>query len=61
MQYALVSSTCKTTHRNITLAVERDVKQQKNLNHSIISMHAIVVLVIIVLIANRHPEQSVIY
>ena len=26
MQYALVSSTCKTTRRNMTLAVERDVK-----------------------------------
>ena len=26
MQYALVSSTCKTTHCNMTLAVERDVK-----------------------------------
>ena len=30
MQYALVSSTCKTTGRNMTLAVERDVKQQIN-------------------------------
>ena len=34
MQYALVSSTCKTTHRNMSLAVERDVKQQLNLNKS---------------------------
>ena len=32
MQYALVSSTCKTTRRNITLAVEPDIKQQINLN-----------------------------
>ena len=32
MQYALVSSTCKTTRRNMTLAVECDVKQQINLN-----------------------------
>ena len=32
MQYALVSSTCKTTRRNMTLAVEPDVKQQINLN-----------------------------
>ena len=30
MQYALVSSTCKTTRRNMTLAVERDLKQQRN-------------------------------
>ena len=30
MQYALVSSTCKTTRRNMTLAVERDIKQQLN-------------------------------
>ena len=28
MQYALVSSTCKTTSRNMTLAVERDINQQ---------------------------------
>ena len=26
VQYALVSSACKTTHRNMILAVERDVK-----------------------------------
>ena len=32
MQYALVSSICKTTRRNMTLAVERAVKQQINLN-----------------------------
>ena len=32
MQYALVSSICKTTRRNMTLAVERDVKQEINLN-----------------------------
>ena len=32
MQYAVVSSTCKTTRRNITLAVECDIKQQINLN-----------------------------
>ena len=30
MQYALVSSTCKTTHRNMTLAVERNVKTNKS-------------------------------
>ena len=33
MQYALVSSTCKKiTRRNMTLAVERDVKQQISLS-----------------------------
>ena len=31
MQYALVSSTCKTTRRNMTLAVERDVKTTNRL------------------------------
>ena len=30
VQYALVSSTCKTTRRKMTLAVERDIKQQLN-------------------------------
>ena len=30
VQHALVSSTCKTTRRNMTLAVDRDVKQQIN-------------------------------
>ena len=32
MQFALVSSTCKITRRNMTQAVERDVKQQSNPN-----------------------------
>ena len=38
MQYALVSSTCKTSRRNVTLAVERDIKQQINLNKSHINV-----------------------
>ena len=38
MQYALVSSTCNTTRRNMTLAVERNVKQQINIDVLVIRL-----------------------